>query len=214
MIYSKHDTASFNFIFTGTEQCQKVLIVGDSIVYWAARYMISHFDDPVGWGLPNVRITIRAVRGRPLCQLVRSVKDYTDHHGTPTMLIICLGANDIKPRKPVHLTKHLISDAIGHIRQTYPSLVVVWSDILHRQHYGTDYPLETGQNCRKALNVSGRQAAQGSIRHHVNIRPCSPVFHDSIHLNDLGCKLFLGNILQFLKDHFSTYVVGEASHSQ
>lgn len=164
--------------------------------------MIKHLDDPVSWGFANTLITIRAVRGMSLCQLGESVDRYTTLHGVPTMIIICLGTNDIKPKKKVFQSKLLIRKALQRIRQTYPSMFLVWSDILHRLHYKDYDSQESAMNCRWSLNKSGRQAAQDTIRHHWNITPCSPVFHDNVHLNDSGCKRFLENIREFKKKSF------------
>ncbi len=184
------------------ESPSTILIVGDSITYWAARSTLQ-WPDSVSWGLGDRRVTVRAERGMKLHQLVGVVERHIKNSGVPGTLVICLGTNDLS-RRTVKQNMAMISQSIRYLKKNFPTMFIVWSDILSRKEYSDTHSLSAGANCRKAMNSEGHRSGHAHIVHH-NIRHYMPLYKDNVHLNDVGCRRFMGNILSFLQDFVSKY---------
>ncbi len=114
----------------------------------------------------------------------------------PSMMIICLGANDILAR-PLQDNVRIIRQSLNHLHHAYPGVKIVWSDILNRQHYTGLSNQASGAHVKKCLNRVGRKHSEFYIEHHL-ISYRLPLFFDEVHLNSFGNNFFLCHLTRFL----------------
>ncbi len=142
-------------------------------------------------------MAIRGIRGLRLHQLVQVLEKYISDHGVPGTLIVCVGTNDLGLTDK-KANKLMLCQSMDFIKKQYPSIFVVWSDILQCRKYKHFRDQLAGADARVSLNISGRMAAHRYICHR-NIRHRLPFYRDNVHLNPEGCIAFLDNILRFLQ---------------
>ncbi len=168
---------------------------GDSILWHALNKQLLKWDNPVNLGLDHTLVSFRARRGLHLNDLPDLVERYIEQHGIPDSVIVCVGANDMG--KTVYKIRCLVKQVIGKLQQQMPSTQIVWSDILHRPYYESVKSQGAAARKRQHMNNRGHHYCQHYISH-PNILKTAPVFFDTVHLNNTGMEVLLGDILRYL----------------
>ena len=178
-------------------------IVGSSIVHWAetaARSKSSLWPELLTTGVRWL-----GERGMGWARLRPKLRHLVGREVTPAAIIVHLGSNDLGSMS----LKALIGWAkteIDWLMATFPSAVIIWSDILARQRYRGAVSQKGMEACRKTYNSALRSYVKGKggkvIRHHGIQWNTDGIFRDDgVHMNDDGNVLlnsdFQGALMAF-----------------
>ncbi|XP_077193034.1 uncharacterized protein LOC143837288 isoform X2 [Paroedura picta] len=175
-----------------------VMIVGHSFVFWAHRYAINS-----GWtlhlGLGDA-VTIRWLgkRGMRWPALWDTVAGAVHEFGTPAVLVVHLGGNDLPGMKGVQLI-NVITEDLKALQLRLPETQIIWSSIVERLAWrGARSPLAVNRTVRKVNKVVFRAVTKWGCRvlDHANIHSAMPGLYrnDGVHLSSRGLDTWLEGI--------------------
>ncbi len=82
-------------------------------------------------------------------------------HGYPTTIVIALWTNDIFAQDtPINLTRCWLIEELNALRDFFPGVGLVWSNILPRKEYKRERKPGTGKKCTIDLNDNARRVLQ------------------------------------------------------
>ena len=192
---------------------ENIWIVGDSIIHWAAHYLLPWGEAALNLHLPH-RVTWKGLRGAHLWDLPLFIFESLsrNHCGTcpwpcrhaPTFVVLHVGTNDLISIDLVCF-KHMLVDMVAQCRSLLPYSTLIWSDILPRHWYQGARSQSSVELKRKTVNKTARAivlAGGGKVIKHANINWASrSLFRDDyLHLDILGQFLFTNNLREAL--HF------------
>ena len=120
------------------------------------------------------------------------------------------GTNDIFARDtPINLTRGRLIEELNALRNFFPGVRLVWSNILPRKEYKRERKPGTGKKCTVDLNDNARRVLKKKGNAHIIknshiFNPKYDVFEDDVHLNDEGKALFcqhLSRALLYFNSH-------------
>ena len=186
---------------------EAIWIVGDSMVYWAARFLLPGGERWLNLHLSNFTVTWKGERGAHLTSvpdvLAESSQNYIDRGWyAPRVVVIHMGGNDLQSLDIIQF-KNLLEELLLQCKQILPHTFFIWSDILPRHHYQGARSQKGMDIKRKSLNKTARQlflANEGRVIRHGNIHWSNICLfrEDSIHLSDLGNQMFTNNLMEAL----------------
>ncbi len=168
----------------------KVVMLGDSLVTWAAHHLLT---DPPGLDLqiPGAEIIWRGIRGCRLKPLDMSL-DRVCERGSqpPDILLIHLGTNDIGHSGSAWELRTLVRAFIREAHRRFPRALLVWSDILPRQRWLGMSDQRAAMKILKGMNASAHRiicALGGVVITHKLIKYNKlDLFNDYVHLSKTG----------------------------
>uniref|UniRef100_A0ABM5GQZ0 SGNH hydrolase-type esterase domain-containing protein n=1 Tax=Pogona vitticeps TaxID=103695 RepID=A0ABM5GQZ0_9SAUR len=178
------------------ETRKKIMIVGHSYIFWAARYAAnSHWGSDLGLGA-QASISWKGRRGMRWIQLGRVT---AFDSSPPDILLIHLGGNDL-PQVP---GKALILDILrdlARLHASYPLMRICWSTIVPRRVWRGALNVDRINYARRLVN---REVCRGictgglgAVIGHHSIRPANlECFrNDGVHLSVTGLDKFLDDL--------------------
>ena len=190
-----------------------IWMVGDSMIYWAASYLVKRGESAMNLGLPHHTVTWKGLRGGHLADMPDFIyKSLRRHYDTsactwpcnhvPAMIVIHVGTNDLLTLDLVqfrHRCRHVVAECI----KLMPHSVMVWSDILPRHWYDGAHSQCSVDLKRKSMNKTARAiilANGGKVIKHANFHweTRSLFREDHLHLDLFGQFLFANNLRKAL----------------
>ncbi len=168
----------------------EIWVIGDSIVKRAETYAKSMGCQNLGQ--EHDKTIWMGKSGMRWGQLLPAVQYHMISRGSPKILIIHLGGNDIDTVKQIVLRKAVQND-LDYLQSCFPTTVIVWCDILPRLYWRKNL-----FDSHKVLNLKRKRinrAAHERIRTFNLGRLISPhilthmteLFHtDGVHLSEFG----------------------------
>lgn len=137
----------------------------------------------------------------------RVVNKRLEKNPPPSFLVVQLGSNDLGTISLERLFSDIECDLL-RIHALYPSLKIVWSDILMRRYWHVANSGAAIENTRKRLNLKVKNLVKsigGYAIMHLNIRAKEKHLfrHDGTHLSNLGNKIYLNNMQGALEKFIS-----------
>jgi len=194
-----------------------IWIVGDSIVHWAAHYLLPWGEAALNLHLDS-RVSWKGLRGGHLTDLSLYLYDslVRNHCGScdwpcvhaPSFVVIHMGTNDLTTLDTMGF-KFTLEDVIAECQFLLPHSIIVWSDILPRHFYKGAWSQPSMERKRKNVNRTARAIVLsngGKVIRHDNIQwYLRSLFRsDLLHLDVFGHHLFTENLGAALK-FFSRY---------
>ncbi|XP_045168492.2 dentin sialophosphoprotein-like isoform X2 [Mercenaria mercenaria] len=168
-----------------------VWVLGDSIPYWAGVHTKSQ-------GKPNLGLQDISVVWWGVCGL--RWKDFRHSveaqmlSSPPSLIFIHLGGDDLVSENTIEI-RHMIETEISYLREAFPEAVIVWVDILQRQHWsGSLQGKKPIEKKRKRLNRIGRKIVTSSGTSDIispDIDEQTFFQDDGVHLNLVGLEFYL-----------------------
>ncbi|XP_075039044.1 uncharacterized protein LOC142099473 isoform X3 [Mixophyes fleayi] len=178
----------------------RIWVVGHSFIFWAAKHRIaerwSGFTHPVD-------IRWLGKRGMVWAALIPTLGEEIEVHGTPDIVVIHLGGNDVGKGKSLDLIINIRED-LAQIHARWPSMKVCWSNIIPRLSWRSSIPPATLIKVVKKINGYARQnirGTQGVVISHPGLTVDKRhLFRaDGVHLSPVGTVLFIERIFSELK---------------
>lgn len=193
----------------------KVWIVGDSIVFWAAHYLVEQGEHALNLRLP-VTVTWKGLRGAHLSAIPSIIyQALVRHHAgsecawpcshAPRHVVLHVGTNDVLSLDLIQF-KLECERVLAECRRLLPFAVIVWSDILPRHWYEGACSQSAVDKKRKSMNKTARSIVWGYggvVIKHANFNwACRSLFReDFVHLDIFGQFLLTNNLRKGLQ-HF------------
>nr|XP_033797228.1 uncharacterized protein LOC117359128 [Geotrypetes seraphini] len=168
-------------------------IVGHSYVHWAAeRALIRPGGRHLGLGSQGLRVSWWGQRGMRWSQLLLLMERLRSRPRHPDILLIHLGGNDVDSCSGKDLI-NIVKDDLRVVLDWFPSVLLVWSDIVPRPH------CLASRRWTRGLAKLNRQVGkwvmgQGGLQllHDWVDVSCAGLFHsDGVHLSAVGWDLLL-----------------------
>ncbi|XP_075065136.1 uncharacterized protein LOC142152406 [Mixophyes fleayi] len=178
----------------------RIWVVGHSFIFWAAKHRIaerwSGFTHPVD-------IRWLGKRGMVWAALIPKLGEEIEVHGTPDIVVIHLGGNDVGKGKSLDLIINIRED-LAQIHARWPSMKVCWSNIIPRLSWRSSIPPATLIKVVKKINGYARQnirGMQGVVISHPGLTVDKRhLFRaDGVHFSPVGTVLFIERIFSELK---------------
>lgn len=177
-----------------------VWMLGDSILYWAGerakRLARPHLN------LKHLHLTIRwyGKRGMSWDSLRQDIQWITLHR-PPAMILIHLGGNNVL-NTSYQKIRRVIQRDFKYLSETFPSTILVWSDILPRLKWKfsrENSDLDAINHKRHRFNLIAHQILQrldmGRIlKHDISLDTPGLFGSDGCHLSEVGTALFPNTI--------------------
>jgi lysophospholipase L1-like esterase len=170
-------------------------LVGDSIIFHVGKTN----TQLQGGGL----VIWKGLSGAKISGLRNRLSRMLHKYEYPTTIILHLGTNDIFNAN-LGVIRARIKSNLQDVRNLLPNTRVIWSDILPRRKYKLERKEGAGKKCTIDLNKYAHQICD-EIRNACVIRSShifnplvKELFHDDVHLSDVGAahfKLHLSNAL-------------------
>lgn len=181
-----------------------VLIVGDSIVYWAGRQATAGDDQDMGL---DARVSWKGRRGLQLRYVPDVVRGLLQRDKTlrPAIILIHAGTNDIA-RAMKHELRMLVENVFLQIQELLPKTQIIWSEILPRRKHMGFSAKEQPKLERKRLAMN--KWARGMCRRTGGSTVSYPIIqyhkedlyrNDGVHLSAIGIQVFLQCIKEKLQ---------------
>lgn len=172
-----------------------VWFVGDSIVYWAGVRAASR--GRVNLGLPeHYTVGWYGIRGMSWGDFTHSLQLRVLFQPPPKVILINLGGNDLCCAGILRIFSW-IRQGIDYIVSAYPSVQLIWCDILQRLHWGDSRAVDIViESKRRRVNRYGHervmQCSNGHILSH-DIDYQTPGFFraDGVHLSEVGLEMYI-----------------------
>ena len=188
------------FLFVSDRSASSVLIVGDSIVYWAGRQAELEGEPAMGLVASVTWEGRRGLQLRYVPDVVRSLLR-RDNTLNPAYILLHAGTNDIG-RAQKHELRKLVQDTFQRVHELLPQTRIVWSEILPRRAYRGFSREEQPkiERVRLSMNKLARAVCRrtGDVTvGHPSIRHEKEYLYrnDGIHLSETGIQVFLGSIM-------------------
>ncbi|XP_075065678.1 uncharacterized protein LOC142152682 [Mixophyes fleayi] len=178
----------------------RIWVVGHSFIFWAAKHRIaerwSGFTHPVD-------IRWLGKRGMVWAALIPTLGEEIEEHGTPDIVVVHLGGNDVGKGKSLDLIINIRED-LAQIHARWPSMKICWSNIIPRLSWRSSIPPATLIKVVKKVNGYARQNIRGLkgvvISHPGLTVDKRHLFRaDGVHLSPEGTVLFIERIFSELK---------------
>lgn len=179
----------------------KVFIVGSSII---KRAYYNSLNRPGGSQLCLDRrgfsIYWRGQGGMSLDNVVYHVEELQKMQGIPDVLLIHCGGNDIGQGGSLLEICELVKGTLKFIKQLLPHTLLVWSQILPRYNWRSEF--DSVDNNRARLRIN-RAAAHTTLKDlggcyltypEISLNTPEMFLGDGVHLSDLGNNVFLNYI--------------------
>ena len=153
------------------------------MIHWAAHYLLPWGEAAINLQL-DMRVTWKGLHGGHLADLPLFIFEALDRHHCgacswpcwhpPTYVVMHMGENDLITLDKLGF-KHLLSSVISECRRLLPFSVIVWSDILPRQHYIGAKCQSAIESKRKAVNKTAHAlmyAVGGKVIKHAILEVC------------------------------------------
>ncbi|XP_072021493.1 uncharacterized protein [Amphiura filiformis] len=184
-----------------------IWIVGDSLIYWAAQYLLPWGESALNLHLRNRRVTWKGYRGGHLADVPAIITESMSRLGgshVPAVVIIHMGTNDLVGLDLLAF-KHLLESVIAECKRLLPNTIFMWSGIIPRHFYKGARSQKGIDEKRKEVNKIAKRIlarSEGRVIRHDNFRwDMSYLFRDDdVHLDILGQDQFTGNLRRAL--HF------------
>ncbi|XP_075054589.1 uncharacterized protein LOC142140697 [Mixophyes fleayi] len=178
----------------------RIWVVGHSFIFWAAKHRIA--ESLSGFTHP-VDIRWLGKRGMVWAALIPTLREEIEVHGTPDIVVIHLGGNDVGKGKSLDLIINIRED-LAQIHARWPSMKVCWSNIIPRLSWRSSIPPATLIKVVKKINGYARQnirGTQGVVISHPGLTVDKRhLFRaDGVHLSPVGTVLFIERIFSELK---------------
>ncbi|XP_075037456.1 uncharacterized protein LOC142098514 [Mixophyes fleayi] len=138
----------------------RVWVVGHSFIFWAAKHRLA--DRRFGFKHP-VDIRWLGKRGMLWAELIPTLCKEMEEHGTPDIVVIHLGGNDVGRGKSLDLIIN-IREGLAQIHARWPSIKVCWSNIIPRLSWRSSIPPATLIRVVKKINGYARQNVKSMQR--------------------------------------------------
>ena len=176
----------------------RVLILGHSIVYWAGKYASES-----GWGADlglgdNICINWSGHRGLRWPALLETAASEVYRFGTPSLLILQLGENDLPGTTGRNLLQSIVAD-LTTLQLRLPDTLIAWSCLLERLNWrGAAAPEKVDLARRRVCKGAARfiTSYSGLVIRHPDITHRIPALYrtDGVHLSDWGTDVWLQDI--------------------
>ncbi|XP_061464726.1 uncharacterized protein LOC133376496 [Rhineura floridana] len=176
----------------------RIVLCGHSILFWAHRRASSSFAGTQLQLSASAIVSWEARRGMLWDALLPLVCRTMASAAQPHILLIHLGKNDLVQCPGMDLLLKVTHD-LTWLRRSYPTLILVWSEMLMRRVWrGALHPNKIDRS-RKWVSRKVRDlvlSLGGACITHDRIRFYSPQLFrdDGVHLSELGCDLFLEDL--------------------
>ncbi|XP_053105220.1 uncharacterized protein LOC128324555 [Hemicordylus capensis] len=192
-----------------------ILLCGHSLVFWAfKRASTSRWGSQLGFGR-RAAVYWLGMRGMLWNQLLPALRGHLDSFSPPDILVLHLGENDLGKRTGLSIVQQASSD-LSLLQEWMPGVLILWVNWLQRRVWWnarSGLCLEKAR--RKASAAIGKLviAAGGAVIHHPNVVARLPELYraDGVHLSELGCDLYLGNIQRRLAEFLGSGGAGRSS---
>ncbi|KAJ7341298.1 hypothetical protein JRQ81_005231, partial [Phrynocephalus forsythii] len=192
-LFSKHSTSRHRIWRERT----KVLIVGHSFIYWAAKYAAwSSRGQHLGLGGAAI-LEWRGYRGMLWNQVVPTALKLAQER-PPDILLIHAGGNDLGHRPGKDLIKATIAD-LQQWYKRFPEVRMLWSTIVPRRAWGAGIDPQTINRARRGVNQeickAVRQGRDSMIGHTGITHNRPELFRQGgVHLSDEGMQLLMDDL--------------------
>ena len=184
-------------------------MVGSSIVYWAARSTGGRIGGS-NLGLQSKGFILHwyGKRGMKWAGLVPTIECHLQSNPPPSILVIQLGSNDLGFLKGKELIESVRLDIL-RLRVMFPTLMLVWSEILPRRYWHFEDKHGLLEITRKRVNLGIKKIfleEGGYIIRHPNIKVAERNLfrYDGTHLSEIGNTVYLNSIQGALESFTSS----------
>ncbi|KAJ7331886.1 hypothetical protein JRQ81_014066 [Phrynocephalus forsythii] len=181
----------------------RLWIVGHSIVYWAGVWAKqSHWGQHLGME-EHVCITWFGNRGMHWGDLLPGLWTLFRQHGEPHGLVIQLGENDITSSRGIDLKKEMEASLLV-LHSTYPDVMLFWSQLLQKRHWGGGHPGRVELLRRKLDKAIGRLITTWGgiwIKHRDITSAARDMYRaDGVHLSEMGNSQWVTGVRSAIGD--------------
>ena len=184
----------------------KIWIIGDSIVRWAAWHILHKepSNPDLNLGLELADVVWKGWSGMRLHHTLENLRMWCiNSKDLPSIILLHVGTNDLI-RTPVQEIQWLVQQLVKEIYELIPHVSIIWSEILPRLAYRGARDQVKVNIARKTLNrrvraIMGR--CGGHIIRHAEFNASrTELFRkDGIHLSPDGNDLLVNNFTEGLR---------------
>ncbi|XP_072271235.1 uncharacterized protein [Pyxicephalus adspersus] len=173
-----------------------IWILGHSFVYWGARWADMRLNgQQLGLSRDEAKICWIGIPGKQWRRVVPEVYRFASLDRPPNVLLIHAGGNDLGVWSMRELMRDIKFDWL-RLREAFPGMVLLWSDIVARLSWRHARSLEKLNRARVKVNKEvGRFLVKigGLVVRHWELEsePRLILRGDGVHLNAVGTDLWL-----------------------
>ncbi|KAM8977597.1 uncharacterized protein RCH25_047235 [Pelodytes ibericus] len=173
----------------------KVWLLGHSYVYWARRRAaVRPSGERLGISPRQAEVRWFGKRGMRWVQLLPEIVELSRILGSPDILVIHLGGNDLGTI-PVLGLGDAIKNDLARLRVLFPDVCIVWSEVVPRNYWRCAQNQRALERSRIKLNKRVSKFVWGmggiAVRHRIFERNAANFFRsDGVHLTEVGLDLF------------------------
>ncbi|OCT77494.1 hypothetical protein XELAEV_18028586mg [Xenopus laevis] len=177
-----------------SRQGAAVWIVGDSIIQQAEqRAKVRDNGEQLGFKESRVILQWNGVEGLCWDEVVPLIIQNAKHWGSPNMILIHCGGNDLGQCPMKHLIKNIRKDFL-RLWSLFPGVSLVWSEIIPRLQWRGARSVSAIDRVRVKVNKAVSKFVQANggvaIRHKDFDNQSVYYSADGVHLNEVGMELF------------------------